>query len=778
LCIAKRSIGSNMNGIKFSSNLYLALILIATGCTNSAMKSLSNQTSLTTNTGGVTGGTGQTAANSLVISNVKIAAGTGQTYLTSIFFNTSKSSGPVSNFCNTATSGSAQNSKSCVCQYTWNESNPNSGSSVAISRTVQQPVTNAQPALITCNAPEVYSTEIANGTQIKITVLPGPSNSSSGQFEVSIYNFTKTSSDEQGSFSDSQGQIFDNISHYACYQTFTRGMTITSKSTTQTNSTTGSLSPPILYASQFCVSSASGNSTSTSGCPNMPPPDFSSQAYYYSLYVRKTEKGSINQSNSNFFCPRVVESLDGKDSTGVKGAFWPGDETFALSLGATSDFNVGVEANVKLAGTQDPTSSNSSCFPGNGNNNNQPAAGAASGFKTGCLGFATRVNSDGTCPYMKDSAQQLRPTYRLRRYVALYPRVFDTNGSPVAGQAQGVDTIYVLDRPVRGPSSADPLKPYTMLGPKPCPFAFYDRKAVTGSRGYKASSNTSWADKNVDGIELPNIDGRDSNGNLSCSAVVSILSSDRSYLSLSTVNINNGSANALNHAYIRPTQPFTPHYEEDTDFQACAPQAAPLKEAPLHFSREPISGNVAWCTESYPTQNPYIKSVDPAASGTVNATGTIPPFTSHLTRNSASTSCSAQTLSEIVTADATVPPRYVYPTANPTRGYGRHSPLTTWENGNASLTCDRTVQSTDLTWTRFPLLAPAADVELAINQDSSYMCTVTYDNGNGKTLKYTPSDGCCSATSVSVCSGFSACSDPLKQIAHLEPDVPCGIPRY
>jgi hypothetical protein len=353
---------------------------------------------------------------------------------------------------------------------------------------------------------------------------------------------------------------------------------------------------------------------------------------------------------------------------------------------------------------------------------------------------------------------------------------------------QGLDTIYVLDRPVRVPaassSSADPLKSYTMLGPKPCPFAFFDKNNVTGTGvGYKSSSDLNWNGKNVDGIEFPNLDKVSAK---SCSATFPILNSSQTQLSLSTVNINNYGANALKHVYIRPAQPFTPHYEEDTSFQACAPQASPIKDAPLHFSRDPNTGNVAWCTESYPTQNPYIMNLDPAVTPTatpVVPTGAISPFTSHVVRNSASSPCTSSSLS--LNKD---PTHWQYPNPAPpgVPAYALHPSNVDWDSRplvgdfkTADKTCDRTVVTTGLAWPRFPLLAPALDIENSINTDKSYMCMISYDNNSGKTGTATPSDGCCNKTAVSVCTGFGAtCKNQTKQGAHLEPDVACGIPSY
>src|SRR5581483_5663293 len=102
------------------------------------------------------------------------------------------------------------------------------------------------------------------------------------------------------------------------------------------------------------------------------------------------------------------------------------------------------------------------------------------------------------------------------------------NGAPLP-QTQATDTILVLDRPVSS-ASANPDKPYTMLGPKPCPFALFDKKGVTGATNstggvlaqYAATNNPNWNNTNVDNIQFPNLDSKSP---LSCSAVLPVFKS-------------------------------------------------------------------------------------------------------------------------------------------------------------------------------------------------------------------------------------------------------------
>ena len=94
--------------------------------------------------------------------------------------------------------------------------------------------------------------------------------------------------------------------------------------------------------------------------------------------------------------------------------------------------------------------------------------------------------------------------------------------------------------------------------------------------------------------------------------------------------------------------------------------------------------------------------------------------------------------------------------------------------GCAQNTCDRTASTVAGDWTKFPLLAPAADVEAAITNDiANYGCLVTYDNNGSKTGKASPSGGCCASPSTTLTTGAAGAST-----AHLEPGVSCLTPNY
>ena len=541
-----------------------------------------------------------------------------------LLFNPSLPSGPIANLCHLTYGGdTAQPTSSCQCVFRWKEKNDYNGSTIIIAREIRTSIVDVQAYALFCNIPPMYNNEIFDGTSVTVGVENTTQNTLG--YQVQELKFIKQAGTNIGSFQDLDGNTFDNVLRYSCYEQFKRGMTVINRTdTSKSNPKTGE---PVTFkiASQFCAVKADGSGGESEGCQGLPPSDNSAEAYYYSLFIPESKRGDINLENKRYKCPRVKESLRNSQVTD----YWPLDTSFALSVKRSQDFNVGVEGVSNLSIGRGQTSIPSSCsdpvvkpssIPGIG-------GGAAtevipdSGLVKKCLGFARKPNGNGTCPLMKGLSGQTISTFRLRRFVAIYPPNFDTDGK-MTNDAQGIDTIYVLDRAVVKPNAQNDVSGqvyFSMLGPKPCPFSFYDRKGLTrppnenvefygnSKPGYASTNHPLWDKKNVDGIEFPNTDS-----NSSCAAALPLFNPQTGVWSVGTVHKTNPS---MQHVYVRPIQPWIPHYEEDTEFLACAPEASLIVDPPMHFAKhaENFSApwNVGWCAEVYPTQNPNVLDLDP-----------------------------------------------------------------------------------------------------------------------------------------------------------------------
>ena len=781
-----------------SATLATSLASSLSGCTNVPGQKQVTATASSTPSGSSKSGLGTSSASGInyTVTNATAAAGTSAVPIFTVYLSASNPNTVISNSC-TGTQ-SPTNSLPCSCQFSWQEMNQTGATQVPIQHNAVTSVLSVQPTVVTCNAPAIYSTEIPTGTTVKISVVPSATNTSA--FSSTAFSYVISTTVSSGSFQDVQGKSFDNIMRYSCYDTTTRNVSVHTKFHNVQNTAT-SQSVNLMLGSDFCaVGSPSAD------CPNQSSPQATGQSYYYNLFVRNSDVGNINTENTRYRCPLVKETLNSINTAGSQTNYYPLDTSFALALVAAPNYPVGVQAFTKvgIAGSQ-----NSSC------DGSASTASSTASLVQGCLGFAASPSTDGTCPLISLASGQSVNTYRLRRFIALYPPLYNADGKMIAEQ-QASDTIYVLDRPVTF-AGANPAKPYTMRGPKPCPFAYFDSKAVTdtandvvnypaGTPAYAATNNTAWNGTNVDGTQFPNLDV----AGQSCAATIPLLSPDRTTMSLATVHNSNP---IFKHLYVRPIQAWAPHYEEDTDFQACAPQAAPfIKDPPLHFSKDISTGNVNWCAEAYPTQNPNVTLLDVKNTSTGKFPEKVMTFTSHVTKNSLSPVCTAtqipltaaqlalypsnpgtnscQTGASTTIGTAFHPGNMLMDTAllNSSLNCGTGTKDTTTPtqcNFCTNQTCDRTVENNDATLP-FPLLARAPQVEAAINSDSTYGCTITFDNGGAKTGKATPTQGCC-GNSVKVWTGTAAVGGSaalFNTAAHLEPNSSpsvgtlCAQPGY
>lgn len=786
--------------------VFAFLPLFLSGCfqNNANPKAPSASSSSSTTSGNLTTTTAQVGSTSTVYyaSQVTAAApaaassGTPSTSTSSIatlLIDPAKSSGAISNSCSMAAA------KTCDCIFSWKETNASGGINTEIDRVVKTKMTNAQPYLISCTLPAAYTNEIIEGTSIKINLLASGVNSS--VFTLKNATLVKTGTTLVGDFQYLQGQAFDDVLRYTCHDMTQKALNLTNKrGAPQTHPRTNQKVETLL-ANQFCFAQAGAAPSADCGKPIF---DYSSQAYYYNLYIRNTDRGNINLEAAGFKCPQVKEPIRGGSlSVGDQKNFYPLDSTFALALKNSNDFTIGVEAFTKIANT-DAGSQGSTCSSGKATSagDTPSAASGTGGLISSCLGFAAKPSSDGTCPSLKDSKTgQYRNTYRLRRFIAVYPPIFDATGKMLKDEAQRTDTTYVLDRPVNSTLS-DPLKPFTMRGPKPCPFAYFDAHGVTGDPDdpqyvngmpmYVGTSNAAWNGVNVDGTQFPNYDFDQK----SCSSAMYLLNDAKDTVTIGTVHKSNA---AMKRVYIRPARAWTPHFEEDTSFQACAPQASDYRDPPLHFSKDSSTGNVSWCAEAYPTQNPNVTELDRKTGGTTEEPwggvgpayiGKVSPYTSHSVKNSMSATCVNTSIVSLL------PNVAIYPSTSEgyhlsttiTDSFSKPSTACSANNSsvasgasycvlNATQTCDRTVMSKSTAWSRYPLLARPAQVEQSIATDSTYGCIMSYDANNGKLGKKSPAKGCC-GNSVKVWTGLSGSDNLTNRTAHLEPDTACLVPDY
>lgn len=591
---------SKKPGLLLAASIAVMQLLLLSSCTNSNRSSFNGALKGgSSGSGSSTSTSISTSSTTFKIGSVTISqGGTSSTSSALIFFDMTGMTRMISEFCSLASS------KLCNCQYSWQETNSTGGTSVTVPRKISSKITNVQNSLVSCEVPTAYFQEVPNGAIVKITVLPAPGNG--GAFSVTPYSQVKGNVSPTGNFQDSEGRKFQNIYRYACHDRNVRGLAVKSKvmaAPFSTNNGTVNEDGELTMASQFCKSRGrDGTGNDVNGCQVQLAfgSGQSAQSYWYNLYIKSSDQ-NINQSNSAFICPTILEPpFNDGNLAGTQGTFFPLDATFALAHTPNGNFTVGVEARSRISSPNGDVVGNQSCAT-SANNNNSGASVPGNAIITSCLGFAAKPNSDGTCPYFTDSNGQIRMTYRLRRYTALYPLLWDTTGANMPNEGVKTDQIYVLDRPVTS-NLADPLKPFTIRGPKPCPFSWYDWSNATGvGPAYVPTNHSGWNNVNPDSIQFPNTDtftalGQES----SCSAVLPILNANRDVISLGTVHASNP---VLKTRHIRPGRAWAPTYLEDTDFQACAPDADPHREAPLNVVKNGSNGVIGWCSDVYPNRN-------------------------------------------------------------------------------------------------------------------------------------------------------------------------------
>lgn len=459
--------------------LALSMLVLLEGCTNARRKSANVSASKVLITAPLVEGV-------FTITTLSVPSGSSQ-----IQVNFSSAAGQPSllNFCNGSpdpvAGGSPGETRACACSFSWSEINANNGTAIAYTRTAYSDVVAPVQAYRgNCTLPSAWTSgEIAEGTRVMVKIVPGVGNPVG--MTMNPKEIRKGTELDQFDFTDSEGRGFVNVHRYSCLQKPTSVGLIRSKVPTNPVATiepsryspasswqqAPSFSLKASSATDFCIGGRDP-AGSNGACPlGTSARDVGAQSFYFSMYLPSTNLGRISYENipNGVYCPQVRETL----RTPSVASAWPLDTHFALAKSKSSEFSVPIEARAVLR-TADPNTAPTSCVGS--------ASGGNAVISNQCMGWASKPNSDGTCNAFRDQSGTLRQTYRLRRYIARMPDRFKETGK--VDRRVNFDEIYVLDRPIDG--SPDPLKPYTMAGPKPCPFAYYDHSGVTG----EASAST------------------------------------------------------------------------------------------------------------------------------------------------------------------------------------------------------------------------------------------------------------------------------------------------
>lgn len=624
----------------------------------------------------------------------------------------------------------------CQCLFKWDDRNNRTGlgavnSEVYFRREFKTKVKRAGDNFVVCPTAPQFATDITVETPVEISLIPGDGNQKNFEtlsVDKKPYQHKMVSLPDfgNGAGATNQDAVLEDVFRYTCFQKYKKATEVRNVNLASGNSNFDSpLLSKVVMASRFCTGTNSSDGGSDSNCPEITN-QVSNQSAYFNLYVRKSQR-NIPSANSNFACPLVTNFNDSSGS----GSVYPLDSSFSLSNKKTVDFKVPVEANSFVSTLNDPvTATPESCTPDPASSSNSVTI-TNSNLVRKCLGWALAPAKDGSCPA---AGPNKVPTYRLRRFVMMYPPQYEPSGKLRGGEAPQVDTIYVLDRQVKEANGTT----YDVVGPKPCPMAYFDSKSVTLAEAaeqagriegamepgfppnptdrsgldkeYIGTNNPVWDGKNVDGIEFPSFDSSPITGVNSCAAVLPRYKYDgRTWRwSLGTVHWSSADPK-MRRVFVRPIQSWAPNYVEDLSFQACAPAPSVPVDPPLHVFAESRS----WCAEVYPTLNRNVdllenKGVDGSLPGKARN------YTSHY-----HPSCSLPQ-----GYDSYLPSNY--PATGYARAQKRQEQIAQNTPNKRYGACDRQVVSKpDETGGKFPLLAPQSDVEKALMLEPTYACQVT-----------------------------------------------------
>ncbi len=240
----------------------------------------------------------------------------------------------------------------------------------------------------------------------------------------------------------------------------------------------------------------------------------------------------------------------------------------------------------------------------------------------------------------------------------------------------------------------------------------------------------------------------------------------------------------LSEVHIKPIDPWTPDYVEDTSFLACVPVADPFLEPPLHVYKD-ANNQYGWCTKAYPTQNPnwdeLNKAKHPAGIASAQlyvnylADAKVSWFTSHQVGGSSTAldghngggQCSGTNVTNRTNICG------LNPDANQAECIAYLAFL------SKGTTCDRTVVP-GAPYKTFPLQASDDDISDMLKNDllhdKNFGCNYSVNADPSKVGKKVPSTGCCG-----VYNGTAVLDSIINGVApisgHLEPFVNPAVPN-
>ncbi len=481
----------------FYSFLLLSLTILAISCQNGRVRGRSGI--------GPSIGT-KNSTNNINATIITLDPSTSAPSKATVRFDTDplKTPRPINQLCSVG-AANQPSLKPCVCRFERTVVNANGGRALSyqkVDRTSVDEIRNAYE--VSCPMPSDYPTQFPSGTVFRVKIESGPGNPEN----ILTNQFKKrhgSQSNGQADFTISDGTKFRDIFEYSCYEKEIVDQALENKVLEVTRALSSESNPQgerknIPLATQFC-STRGGKGTWE--CKVSEVKEFSSMSFYYRFYVQNRQ-GILRTEGGRYTCPLVNrgEGLPDRGSFGGGANVFPLAKRMSLAMNWTPEFPVGIEGAGSLYDPGNAGTHPKPCKAINGTDRTSSGTPSADSITYQCQGYAARPKPDKACGYVRDAANgKIRPMTRLRKYVTLFPAHADATGRILDNGARGIEaTLYVPDRIVDNPNN-DPLDYYTMLGPKPCPAAWFDRKGALKAP-YHASSANRLAHRQNGGIRV------------------------------------------------------------------------------------------------------------------------------------------------------------------------------------------------------------------------------------------------------------------------------------